>query len=170
MPIYMKIDMNGDDEISYNEASVVTHIKCSGLEILSLSGIEHFTALIELYCSHSQLTTLDVSKNAALRYLYCNNNQLTTLDISKNTALTLLYCNNNQLTTLDVSKNTAFTNLYCYYNHITTLDVSKNTALTELYCNPMNDTNGNNSLISILKKRGQEIYFDKPAATVVKNI
>ena len=71
-----------------------------------------------LNCSSNQLTTLDVSKNTALKGLYCYNNQLTALDVSKNTALTELDCSKNQLTALDVSKNTALTYLDCSGNQI----------------------------------------------------
>ena len=103
-------------------------------KISDLTGVEHFTALEELFCDYNQLTSLDVSKNTALTYLSCRNNQLTSLDVSKNTALTQLYCHNNQLTSLDVSKNTALTVLWCDYNQLTSLDVSNNTALTDLRC------------------------------------
>jgi len=57
-----------------------------------------------------------VSKCAALTELVCSANwpdynQLTSLDLSKNTALKILACARNKLTSLDVSKNTALTNL-----------------------------------------------------------
>ena len=148
-------DTNGDREISYEEAEMVSVISCNDKGITSLKGIQYFTALTNLYCSENQLTTLDVrnntaltvlschsnqlttldvSNNTALKDLYCYNNQLTTLNVSKNTALTILSCKSNQLTTLDVSKNTALLSLSCYSNQLTTLDVSKNTALTVLSC------------------------------------
>ncbi|MGH4121523.1 MAG: leucine-rich repeat domain-containing protein [Clostridium sp.] len=111
-------------------------------EIFSLSGIQYFTALTELYCGGNKLTTLDVSKNTALTVLECMNNQLRTLNVSENTALTKLYCGGNKLTSLDVSKNTALAELYCDNNSLTTLEVSKNTALTLLYCD-------NNSLTTL---------------------
>ena len=87
-----------------------------------------------LDCIGNQLTTLDVSKNTALKSLHCSNNQLTALDLSQNFALKGLSCNNNQLTALDVSKNTALTELSCYNNQLKALDVSRNTALEELDC------------------------------------
>ena len=111
----------------------VTVLHCSGNQLTTLD-VSKNTALKWLYCYNNQLTALDVSKNTALTRLYCNNNQLTALDVSKNTALTGLYCNNNQLTALDVSKNTALTGLYCYNNQLTALDVSQNTALIWLGC------------------------------------
>ena len=88
----------------------------------------------EFNCIFSNLTSLDVSKSAALEVLFCSDNQLTSLDVSKNTALTDLDCSWNQLASLDVSKNTALTDLGCGWNQLTSLNVSKNIALTELGC------------------------------------
>jgi Leucine-rich repeat (LRR) protein len=75
----------------------------SGKNIISLSGIEHFTALESLNCSNNELTSLDLSNNTALTTLYCSDNELTSLDLSNNITLTMLYCSNNKLTLLDVS-------------------------------------------------------------------
>ena len=70
------INTNGDDEIQASEASAYTGgIYCQSIYISSLTGIEAFTALTELYCSSNKLTFLDVSKNTALTYLYCEGNQ-----------------------------------------------------------------------------------------------
>ena len=82
----------------------------------------------------NQLTSLDVSQNAALTYLNCGSNQLTSLDVTSNTALTTLSCSDNQLSSLDVTQNIALTDFYCYNNQLTALDVSNNAALTSLYC------------------------------------
>lgn len=72
--------------------------------ITSLTGIEDFTALVELDCSNNLITDLDVSQNANLKFLGSGNNPfLTSLDVSQNTALTFLSCNlNPQLESLDV--------------------------------------------------------------------
>jgi Leucine-rich repeat (LRR) protein len=134
--------------------SGVTYLNVYQKSITSLTGIEDFTALTDLYCVDNQLTSLDVSNNQltsldvndnqltslnvsnniALINLYCPNNQLTSLDVSNNTALTELSCGNNQLTSLDVSQNTALDKLTCGINPLTSLDVSNNTALTYLWC------------------------------------
>ena len=125
-------DNNGDSEISYEEALIVTTISCGGEGIKSLNGIGFFINLQTLYCDFNQLTSLDLSSNTALSWLQCQSNQLTDLDISNNKALRYLYCGNNQLTNLDVSHNTALTKLACGNNQLTCLDVSHNTALTYL--------------------------------------
>ena len=127
-------DYGKDGYLTDDEIASVKEINVYNKNIVSLKGIEFFTALINLNCYNNQLTTLDVSKNTELTYLYCGYNNLTTLDVSKNTELTYLYCEYNNLTTLDVSKNTALKYLHCYNNQLTTLDVSKKTALIKLYC------------------------------------
>ena len=116
-------------------------ISCVCCNITSLD-VSNNAALTLLHCGNNQLTTLDVSNNTALDYLDCGYNQLTALDVSHNTALTFLNCGSNQLTALDVSNNTALTTLWCYVNQLASLDVSNNTALTRLNC-------GDNQLTSL---------------------
>jgi hypothetical protein len=113
------------------------------------------TNITALFCPGyndvNKLTSLDVSKNKALKTLYCDVNQLTALDVSKNKALTTLSFTENELTTLDVSKNTALTHLNCAGNELETLDVSKNTALTQFNCsNNFMDADALNALFGTL--------------------
>ena len=123
-----------DGVLTDEEIAGITSISVSYKSIADLTGIEHFTALTQLYCSNNQLTSLDVSHNTALLILSCQGNQLTALNVSQNTALSQLYCYVNQLTELDVSQNTALTRLDCSDNQLTVLDVSQNTALRSLDC------------------------------------
>ena len=137
-------DTNGDGEISYEEAEVITRIDVSTVKISSMQGIECMPNLNSLTVSGSswdpttggsgKLTVLDVSKNTALAKLDCSFNQLINLDVSKNTALTELDCSFNQLTSLNASTNTTLIKLDCSRNQLTSLDVSKNASLTHLSC------------------------------------
>ena len=141
-----RFDKNGDGAISYKEARGVSQIDVKTDDMASLQGIEHFVNLQVLYCRGSgwnssqqkyiygKLSSLDISKNVALRELYCYYNELTSLDVSRNTSLQTLYCYSNQLTALDVTKNTMLTRLECGSNKLTSLDVSKNRLLETLYC------------------------------------
>ena len=88
--------------IPTSNINTIIYLNINSENISDLTGIEDFTALIDLHCYNNQLTSLDVSTNTALITLYCNKNQLTSLDVSNNTALTRLYCYSNQLTSLDV--------------------------------------------------------------------
>ena len=88
------------------------------MDITSLKGIEHFTAMTYLDCNSNKLTALDVTKNTALTTLDCYDNQLTALDVSANTALGYLNCSNNKLTALDMTHNTSLEQLVCSGNNI----------------------------------------------------
>jgi len=129
------INTNGDAEIQVSEASSYNgYIICSNLNISNLIGIEAFTALTDLRCSSSNLTTLDVSQNVNITRLRLHNNNLTSIDVSQNTILEFLELNDNQLISLDVSQNTSLIELRCDNNQLTSIDVSNNLALNFLYC------------------------------------
>ena len=144
--VLQHFDTDGDGRISKEEALAVTSIDICKKDyyetevpdeekIASLEGVQYFTNLTVLDCSHNRLTNLDMSQNAVLENLRCDNNRLTSLDISQNTALVHLRCSNNQLTSLDVSQNAVLESLRCNDNQLTSLDVSQNTALVYLCCN-----------------------------------
>ena len=123
-----------DGKITEDEIAQIEDINVSSCNIVSLKGIEYFTALKRLDCGDNQLYSLDVSINTNLTKLDCYNNQLTNLDVSNNTALKSLNCRNNQLTTLDVSNNTSLTELVCYHNQLISLSIPNSMALTILDC------------------------------------
>lgn len=122
-------------------------------KIRDLTGIEDFTSLEILTCDGNALTTLDVSKNIALKTLRCAQNQLTSLNLVGAINLESIYCDLNQLTSLDVSQNLKLYYFKCFSNRITNIDLSANTKLTYIKCdaNPLtslNVKNGNNSIIT----------------------
>lgn len=175
-------DTDGDGQINAKEASVVKEIDCSRMNLISIKGIQYFTALEKLNCSgNNKLRDLDVSRNPALQVLNCSScfyeDQLGILDLSKNTNLKELYCNNNRMidaidisnstsleildcsscsfSTLDLSKNTALKKLYYNYNKIGSIDISNLTNLEELYCNNSQTGSLDISNLANLKK----LYF-----------
>jgi len=83
----------------------------------------------------NQITTLDASKNSALKTLDCSENIITQIDVNQCTALTELECGNNWLATLNVNDNTALVKLRCQQNLLTHLDLSNNIKLSILSCN-----------------------------------
>ena len=128
-------------------------LEVNNQNISDLTGLEDFTALINLQCDSNQLKTLNVSNNTALWKLSCRMNNLTSLDVSQNTALEFISCGLNQLTSFDVSKNTALIGLDCSKNNLTSLNLSNNTALKFLYCYSnqlkiLDLRNGNNTNIN----------------------
>lgn len=127
-------DTNHDGEISYNEAAKVTRLTMQRKNISHMPEIKYFTNLEVLSCDKNELTTLDVSNNAALRELSCWGNHLTSINLSNNKHLRELICTSNNLGTLDISQNPELRNLMCEKCNITSLDVSHNSKLTSLHC------------------------------------
>lgn len=124
-----------DGVLTDAEIAEVTRISIDNeYEIHSLQGIEYLTGLTDLACDDNMLTSLDVSKNTALRYLICNGNLLTSLDVSGCKALTYLDCNNNQLTSLNVTGCESLKDLYCEINQLTSLNVSGCPSLVGISC------------------------------------
>jgi Leucine-rich repeat (LRR) protein len=99
-------------------------------KITSLTGIEAFENITYLYCSYNNLSSIDLSKNTALKKLECSINQLVSLDVSHQKALTSLNFSANKLTSIDLSNNTALVDLNGGSNSLSNIDLSKNTALT----------------------------------------
>ena len=130
-----KFDKNSNNSLSADEIAEAKEISVEGKPITSFKGIEYFTALTNLECSRTKLTSLDTSHNKKLGYLRCNYiPDLTTLNVSQNTELKVLYCNDNALADLDLTNNSALETLECGDNELTTLDLSKNTELKYFGC------------------------------------
>ncbi len=75
-------DADGDGKISLEEAETVSVINISSLKIRSLSGIEHFTEIKELYCQHCQLTELNLRNHKNLEKIDASNNPWKTVNLS----------------------------------------------------------------------------------------
>ena len=130
-----EFDKDNDDILSADEIAEAKEISVERNPITSFKGIEYFTALTNLECSRTKLTSLDTSHNKKLGYLRCNYiPDLTTLNVSQNTELKVLYCNDNALADLNLTNNSALETLECGDNELTTLDLSKNTELKYFGC------------------------------------
>lgn len=128
-------DTNKDGRLSPEEAASVKRIEHLYYGVKSLAGIEYFTSLTYLDCSHSELKNLDLSANVNLEYLNCERSGIENLNISANTALKELYCLGNYIYFLDVSGKKNLKKLDCSSTNLKTLDVSGCTSLEELICN-----------------------------------
>lgn len=67
-------DLDGDQDISVDEALLIKAIYASGKGITSLASIEYMTALDSLDCSNNSLTELDLSGNTGIKYLNVKGN------------------------------------------------------------------------------------------------
>lgn len=93
----LTLDTDGDGSLSEEEINAVTEINVSSSNISNLDGIEFFTALTYLNCNNNQLTSLDLSKNTALKKLSCYSNpSLTSIKFANNKASAEFYhdCHN----------------------------------------------------------------------------
>ena len=108
------IDLNHDGTLSSAEIESVTMIEVYDREIESLAGMEHFTALQELYCYGNKINSLNLSRNRELLLLECDNNTITRLDVSMNDKLINLECEMNNITELDLSNNANISYMKCY--------------------------------------------------------
>ncbi len=107
----------------------------NGYEGLSSIDVSKNTALKDLRVDANQkLSGLDVTNNVNLESLDCSGIQLKHLDVSRCSKLTYLRAAQNQLTEVDVSKNPKLYTLDCNENQLKSLDLSKNTELANLAC------------------------------------
>lgn len=102
-------DYGMDGILTDSEIRQMTSINVSNKQIADLKGIENFTALETLDCSHNQLSCLDVSDNTMLTTLDCSQNQLKHLDVTNNTRLRTIYCYSNMMNPIQMK---AFFELY----------------------------------------------------------
>jgi hypothetical protein len=127
-----------DDYVTTANINTITSLSLCSLNIISLTGIEDFTALDWLDCSANQITSLDISNNVALEYLKCVSNQLTSLDLTNNIALLHLQAGYNSIPSLNLSQNILLEVLAMSTcaatcpSTLTQLDVTSNTELIVL--------------------------------------
>lgn len=98
----------------------------SSLDVSGISLVKHHCnindkGLIELYCDHNHLTSLNVSSQPNLRVIKCNDNELTSL-ILPNIPGWRRFDNNSHSQTVS---STALVAIQCQNNHLMSLDNSK---------------------------------------------
>ena len=135
------LEIDSDQEINglvaLDDIKGITKLDVSNKKIYDLTGVEHFTSLIDLNCSKNNLARIDISKLIYLKKLNCNANELSYLDVRNNTNLQILACSDNELTHLDLNNNLFINKVFCSNNKLDTLKVSVAT-LTYLNCNKNN--------------------------------
>jgi len=137
--IQIGVDDNGDGLISKEEAESTSTLYLGPSGISDLTGIEAFVNLDTLVARVNPLLPPDLSGNTSLRYLSLRGCGLTSLDITKNRALKYLDCTGNEgldsfLETLDLSGNPELESLFLMGNELTSLDISHNQLLKKVEC------------------------------------
>ncbi|MDE6476207.1 MAG: MBG domain-containing protein, partial [Erysipelotrichaceae bacterium] len=99
-------DSNQDGILSIDELNAITMINIQGedKEIASVVGIEHFPNLEDLQLYDTQVTSVDVSKNLALKKLYLYESPITSINLGKISELEVFHVwRTNNLKGLDLS-------------------------------------------------------------------
>lgn len=122
-------DLDGDGEISYDEAWEVTQISVDSDNISSLQGIECFINLTHLKAvpRNDSWNTTGVGDGGVIDSGYWRDSgyrlngsrvsgQISSLDISKNLNLTYLDCSGNMIESLDMSNNSLLEEIDASFN------------------------------------------------------
>ncbi len=97
------INLNGDLEIDSYEASLITGLDISSMNISNLGGLEAFTILEHLNCDNNNLTDI--------------------IPLSSITTLYAFSCNHNNITDISpIYNNTGIIQLHFEYNHVGSLN------------------------------------------------
>lgn len=99
----IKIDANGDGEITQQEAAFVYKLEVQQSSIPNLVGLEYFVNLTDLRCDQNIFSTIDVS---TLTHL--NN-----LDVSNNSSLISIYAKNGSNESISFGTNTPALSYIC---------------------------------------------------------
>ncbi len=126
-------DISGDGQVPTALIETVTSLTLNGNSIADFTGIEDFIALTYLDLGNNNVGSIDISNLVLLEFVRLDAMSLTSIDLTKNVALKDLRCSfNSGITNLDLSKNTLLESVHMSNNSLNTVDVTKNTLLYEL--------------------------------------
>ena len=106
----------------------------SGKEISNLLGIQYFTGITELDCSHNNIALLDLSKLPNITNVKADYNDLADVTLAKDGKPETLNLANNNLVTLNLAGYTTVKSLDVSSNKLTTLNLAGLYQLTTLDC------------------------------------
>ncbi len=95
-------DISNDGQVPTALIEVITDLDVSSTDIIDMTGIEEFSALVNLNVDQNEIVSLDLSANLLLESLTCINNVIEHLDFSGLPALTSLYAATNNLKSLNL--------------------------------------------------------------------
>ncbi|WP_397444971.1 leucine-rich repeat protein [Polaribacter sp. R77954] len=125
----------GDNLVLTEAIAALTILNVESQNITDLTGISHFTNLIDLSVKNNNLSQIDISQNKQLEVINLENNELSNIDFSNNFSLKNVNVGDNQITALDVYFLTDLESLQCYKNQITTINLVSNTKLLAFVAN-----------------------------------
>lgn len=134
--LQLGIDSDGllNGQVLQSDILGVRTLDVDSSNINNLDGIQQFTNLDSLDCSHNNLTTLQLQGLDSLSFLDAQHNQLPRLDASHLYSLDKLYCDFNPLIELLINRTPALSLLSCAVTQLDTIDVSNRSQLRNLRC------------------------------------
>ena len=130
----VKDDDNLTVEMQEKIAAYTDKLDISGKEISNLLGIQYFTGIKELDCSHNALTLLDLSKLPNIVNVKADYNDLADVTFDKEAKPETIDLSNNNLVTLNLAGFTSVKSLDVSNNKLTTLNLAGLYQLATLDC------------------------------------
>lgn len=121
-------------ELQEKIAGYTDKLDISGKEISNLLGIQYFTGIKELDCSHNALALLDLSKLPNIVNIKADYNDLADVTFDKEAKPETIDLSNNDLVTLNLAGFTSVKSLDVSNNKLTTLNLAGLYQLTTLDC------------------------------------
>ena len=113
-----------DGSVITSRIDQISRLDLQGKGITDLTGIEDFTALIDLQVRDNEIESLDISSNENLLFLWIENNRLTNLQLGDSRDIEKVGASGNRLTTLSVTENTGLQYLDLADNDLVAVDVT----------------------------------------------
>ena len=122
--VALNLDDVVDGSVLTSRIEGIQRLDVSDQGISDLSGIEDFSALIDLNVKNNALSSLNISSNTNLLFVWAEQNELAQLRIGTNPNIEKIGASGNRLTSLVVTDYTSLQLLDLANNEITAMDVS----------------------------------------------
>lgn len=125
-----------DDHVSNNNWKTIDEViklKCHGMNIKSVEGLEVFTQLKSLSLYNNKLITLNISRLKNLKSINVANNKLQQVNVVGLSKLTSLYLFKNKLTHIDFTGLTQLEKIRITNNQLNKIDISPLISLKKAY-------------------------------------
>lgn len=108
-------------------------LKCHGMEITSIAGLDKLAHLKSLSLFNNKLETIDLRSFNQLEYINISNNKLNTIYLTGLSHLKTLYLFKNNLSTIDFTGLSKLLKIRITHNQLSFLDISPLISLEKAY-------------------------------------
>lgn len=127
----------------------IKDLNCQNNDIVELKIYKN-KSIKNLDCSNNNINFIDLTNSLDLENFDCSKNDLTKLFLKKCKNLVILNCFRNKLKNVDVSENNNLISLNCFNDELEFIKVSFSQYYNKTYWKELNNTEFQNSTISIL--------------------